>query len=60
MVNLPSLCVEGRLCPSYIRRRLIRTVGEFQAAGMLGPRWAQLAMIGGVDSMKNVQIALTQ
>ena len=35
-------------------------VGVFEAAGMLGPRRAQLAMVGGVESMTSVQIGLGQ
>jgi acetyl-CoA C-acetyltransferase len=35
-------------------------VGVFEAAGMLGPRRAQLAMVGGVESMTTVQIAFSQ
>jgi len=35
-------------------------VGVFEAAGMLGPRRAALAMVGGVESMSRVQIGLGQ
>jgi acetyl-CoA C-acetyltransferase len=35
-------------------------VGVFEAAGMLGARRAQLAMVGGVESMTYVQIAFSQ
>jgi acetyl-CoA C-acetyltransferase len=35
-------------------------VGVFEAAGMLGPKGAQLAMVGGVESMSRVQIGLGQ
>jgi len=34
--------------------------GAFEAAGMLGPRRAALALIGGVESMSRVQIGLGQ
>jgi acetyl-CoA C-acetyltransferase len=35
-------------------------VGVFEAAGMLGVRRADLAMVGGVESMTSVQIGLSQ
>ena len=35
-------------------------VAAFEAAGMLGPGRAQLAMVGGVESMSRVQIGLGQ
>ena len=35
-------------------------VGVFEAGGMLGPGRAQLAMVGGVESMTTVQIAFSQ
>src|SRR6185312_1040021 len=35
-------------------------VGVFEAAGMMGPRRASLAMVGGVESMSRVQIGLGQ
>ncbi|MFZ0424814.1 MAG: acetyl-CoA C-acyltransferase [Xanthobacteraceae bacterium] len=35
-------------------------VGVFEAAGMLGPRRAALALVGGVESMSRVQIGLGQ
>jgi len=35
-------------------------VGGFEAAGMMGPRRASLAMVGGVESMSRVQIGLGQ
>src|SRR6202161_4062635 len=35
-------------------------VGVFEAAGMLGPRRAALAIVGGVESMSRVQIGLGQ
>jgi acetyl-CoA C-acetyltransferase len=35
-------------------------VGAFEAAGMLGPRRAALAIVGGVESMTRVQIGLGQ
>ncbi|HEY1979859.1 MAG TPA: acetyl-CoA C-acyltransferase [Xanthobacteraceae bacterium] len=35
-------------------------VGAFEAAGMLGPRRAALAIVGGVESMSRVQIGLGQ
>jgi acetyl-CoA C-acetyltransferase len=35
-------------------------VGVFEAAGMLGPKLAQLALVGGVESMSRVQIGLGQ
>ena len=35
-------------------------VGVFEAAGMLGPGRAQLAMVGGVESMTGAQIGLGQ
>jgi acetyl-CoA C-acetyltransferase len=35
-------------------------VGVFEAAGMLGPRRAALAMVGGVESMSRAQIGLGQ
>src|SRR5580700_8012558 len=35
-------------------------VGVFEAAGMLGPRRAALAIVGGVESMTRVQIGLGQ
>jgi acetyl-CoA C-acetyltransferase len=35
-------------------------VGAFEAAGMMGPRRASLAMVGGVESMSRVQIGLGQ
>ena len=35
-------------------------VGVFEAAGMLGQRRAQLALVGGVESMSRVQIGLGQ
>ena len=35
-------------------------VGVFQAAGMLGAKRADLALIGGVESMSRVQIGLTE
>ena len=34
--------------------------GAFEAAGMLGPRPAALALVGGVESMSRVQIGLGQ
>ena len=35
-------------------------VGVFEAAGMLGQKYAQLALVGGVESMSRVQIGLGQ
>jgi acetyl-CoA C-acetyltransferase len=35
-------------------------VGVFEAAGMLGPKRAALALVGGVESMSRVQIGLGQ
>jgi acetyl-CoA C-acetyltransferase len=35
-------------------------VGVFEAAGMLGQKHAQLALVGGVESMSRVQIGLGQ
>jgi acetyl-CoA C-acetyltransferase len=35
-------------------------VGVFEAAGMLGPGRAALALVGGVESMSRVQIGLSQ
>jgi acetyl-CoA C-acetyltransferase len=35
-------------------------VGVFEAAGMLGPKKAALALIGGVESMSRVQMGLGQ
>jgi len=35
-------------------------VGVFEAAGMLGQKHAQLALVGGVESMSRVQIGLAQ
>jgi acetyl-CoA C-acetyltransferase len=35
-------------------------VGAFEAAGMVGPRRAALAIVGGVESMTRVQIGLGQ
>ena len=35
-------------------------VGVFEAAGMMGPRRAALALVGGVESMTRVQIGLGQ
>src|ERR1051326_1579328 len=37
-----------------------RLVGVFEAAGMLGPGRAALALVGGVESMSRVQIGLGQ
>jgi acetyl-CoA C-acetyltransferase len=35
-------------------------VGVFEAAGMMGPRQASLALVGGVESMSRVQVGLGQ
>src|ERR1700759_3682145 len=35
-------------------------VGAFEAAGMMGPRRASLALVGGVESMSRVQVGLGQ
>jgi acetyl-CoA C-acetyltransferase len=35
-------------------------VGVFEAAGMLGEKKAELALVGGVESMSRVQIGLTE
>jgi acetyl-CoA C-acetyltransferase len=57
--------LEGKLDPhvptfTTIMQCSTSMVGAFEAAGMMGPRRASLALVGGVESMSRVQIGLGQ